>query len=207
MSYWRLCDLNEITRQLWSNMFKPGSREPQARAFWGEVLDVLIENCAPALRRRSEQPPLDDALSDSRRKRGDIRLDAFISNNRQRISVIYVEVKTANAQKKDVQIVEQQARDACTTYINDRDCPTSEVYGMCVLGGDCRIFKCTKLSWTSMWRGNNPYDQNAYIDVSDPTNSRQIWDTLTSIISSYPMDLAGKEILYVTNKVFNCTRC
>ncbi|KXS93337.1 hypothetical protein AC579_2863 [Pseudocercospora musae] len=194
---WCLKDITQAAEQLYSQMFKPGAREPQARAFWEEVLDALIDSSHLALRRRAEQAPTTDALSEHRRRRVDLVLDAFINDGGARVTVIFTEMKKASGTRDDLITVEKQAYDACKAYISSDECPVSVVYGMCVLGPQCRIFRYTNeeaMTWTPMWGTPTNYDSAQYINAADP-RSLLIWRTLNSILQSPHVPLAGKEFL------------
>ena len=194
---WCLRDLTNESRNLYLQMFSPGATEPQARAFWEEVLDALISASEKALRRRTEQPPVTSTLSEHRRRRVDIHLDSFVDESKKRITLIYIEVKRADAKQADFQTVEMQAQDACEAYLNSPESLTSEVYAMCVVGPLCRLFRYIKDSdfdWEPLWGKNEEYDRTQYIDVADG-QSRQIWDTLNAIIRSHSAGLASKSYL------------
>ena len=194
---WCLRDLTVESTKLYRQMFAVGATEPQARAFWEEILDTLISTSEKALRRRTEQAPVTSALSEHRRRRVDIHLDSFVEESKKRITLMYIEIKRADATRADFQTVEIQAQDACEAYLNSPESATSEVYAMCVLGPLCRMFRYIKDSdfdWEPLWGNNEEYDRTQYIDVADE-KSRQIWDTLTAIIRANSAGLANKEYL------------
>lgn len=194
---WCLRDLTVESTKLYRQMFSVGATEPQARAFWEEILDTLISTSEKALRRRTEQPPVTSALSEHRRRRVDIHLDSFVEESKKRITLMYIEIKRADATRADFQTVEIQAQDACEAYLNSPESVTSEVYAMCVLGPLCRMFRYIKDSdfdWEPLWGNNEEYDRTQYIDVAEE-RSKEIWNTLNAIVRSHSAGLANKEYL------------
>ncbi|KAK1046372.1 hypothetical protein LTR74_017969, partial [Friedmanniomyces endolithicus] len=96
------------------------------------------------------------------------------------MTLMYIEVKRADATQTDFQTVELQAQDACEAYLNAGRRMTDEVYAMCVVGPLCRMFRYVKDSdfgWKAQWGNNAEYDRTQHIDVAT-TQSLRIWETL-----------------------------